>query len=265
LPRSANLETVERFADYSLRLIKSAENDPSVLGLVLLGSTAETHRVDEWSDHDFFWVVKNGVGEKYRQDLSWIPDIENAILHPRETAHGLKIVFVDGHVLEFAVFEEQELPLAGVNSFAVPVDKTNILEVITRLAATSREDRPFNWDDEFELFLTLILIGVGRYRRGEILIAGQFIRSHCLNHLLGMIRVIQAPKAEFLRVEDSFNRFRRFDFQYPELAMRIEQALHQNVEECAALLLTLAIELKALTHRSERQIFAIKNRLGWIV
>ena len=78
----ANLETAERFADYSSRLIQSAESDSSVLGLVLVGSTAETLRVDEWSDHDFFLVV------------------------------------ADGHVLEFAVFEVEELPLAGINSFA---------------------------------------------------------------------------------------------------------------------------------------------------
>jgi hypothetical protein len=257
------LETAEGFAEYSLRLVESAEADPSVIGLVLVGSTAETYRVDEWSDHDFFWVVKDGVGERYRQDLSWVPDIDDAVLHPRETAHGLKIVFENGHVLEFAVFEEQELPLAGINSFAVPVDKSNILEVVTGLAAKSRDIRPFNWDAEFELFLSLLLIGVGRYRRGEILIAGQFIRSHCLNHLLGLVRANEEPKPGFTDLEDSFNRFRRFDFQYPGLALRIEDALQGNVEESAQVLLGLAIELKPLTDRAERQVFAIKNRLGW--
>lgn len=258
-----NLETADLFADYSLRLVKAAEADPSVLGLVLVGSTAETQRVDEWSDHDFFWVVANGSGEKYRQDLSWVPDIENAVLHPRETAHGRKIVFADGHVLEFAVFEEDELSLAGINSFAVPVDKSNILEIVTALAAKSKAGEPFRWDVEFELFLSLILIGVGRFRRGEILIAGQFIRSHCLNHLLGLVRSIQEPIAEFRDVEDSFNRFRRFDFQYPELSLKIENALQKNVEESAQVLLELAIELKPLTQRAERQVLAIKNRLGW--
>ena len=259
-----NLETAERFADYTSRLIQSAESDSSVLGLVLVGSTAETHRVDEWSDHDFFLVVANGVGEKYRQDLSWVPDIENAVLHPRETAHGLKIVFADGHVLEFAVFEVEELPLAGINSFAVPVDKSNIFDVVTKLAAKSKDDRPFNWDEEFELFLSQVLIGVGRFRRGEVLIAGQIIRSHCLNHFLGLVRSVQPPMAGFAGLEDSFNRFRRFDFQYPELALKIEDALQKNVEESAQVLLELAIELKPLTQSGERQVLAIKNRLSWI-
>jgi hypothetical protein len=208
-----------------------------VVGLVLVGSTAETHRVDEWSDHDFFWVVENGVGEKCRQDLSWVPDIENAVLHPRETAHGLKIVFAGGHVLEFAVFEEDELPLAGVNLFAVPVDKSNILEIVVKLAAKGIDQRHFNWDDEFELFLSLLLIGVGRYRQ---------------------------PNPEFVELENSFNRYRRFDLQYPELALRIEEALQMNLEGAAKVLFELVVELRPLTQRAELQVFANKNRLDWV-
>ncbi len=172
-------------------------------------------------------------------------------------------MFADGHVLEFAIFEEDGLPFAGVNLFTVPVDKTNILEIVTGLAAQSKEGKPFNWDDEFELFLSLMLIDIGRYRRGEILIAGQFVRSHCVNHLLGLIRDIQKPSPGYAELEDSFNRYRRFDFQYPGIALRIEEALQMRVGESAKVLLQLAIELKQLTPRAEAQVLAIKNRLGW--
>ena len=88
--------TLATFLEYSDRLAASAEADPNVIGLIFLGSAADQSRVDEWSDHDFFWMVKAGFGEQYRQDLSWIPDIEQAVLHPRETDHGLKVVFADG-------------------------------------------------------------------------------------------------------------------------------------------------------------------------
>ena len=108
--------TLSKFLEYSDRLAANAEVDPNVIGLIFLGSAADHSRVDEWSDHDFFLIVTAGLSEQYRGDLSWIPDIEQAVLHPRETDHGLKVVFADGRVLEFAVFEDAELELASVNS-----------------------------------------------------------------------------------------------------------------------------------------------------
>jgi len=254
---------LERFLRYSAKLIANAEADNDVLGLVLVGSTADISRVDEWSDHDFFWVVKNGLGEKYRQDLSWIPEIDEAVLTPRETAHGLKVVFKNGQVLEFAVFEDSELELAGLNTYAVPVDKTNIAErceVIERRSATKPE---FNWDQEFELMLALILIGVGRFRRGEVLIAGQFIRSYVLDKLVGLIRATIAPLAGSEQSEDNLNRFRRFEIQYPAYASNIEDALQRDADQAALELLNIAIGLKTLSEQQQAQVAVIKNRLGW--
>lgn len=255
--------TLERFLDYSARLAANADADADVLGLVLLGSTAETFRVDEWSDHDFFWVVKNGEGERYRNDLSWIPDIESAVLHPRETAHGLKVVFTDGRVLEFAVFEDSELELAGLNAYAVPVDKTNIAERCAALAKKSADQPAFDWAKEFELFLSLILIGVGRARRGEVLIAGQFIRSYVLNHLLGLIRSAHAPVPGTEGKQDNLNRFRRFEVQYPSLSRRIENAMQKDIDAAALDLVNIAAGLRPMSDRESGQVAAIKARLGW--
>ena len=254
---------LERFLRYSADLVANAEADPDVIGLVLVGSTADISRVDEWSDHDFFWVVKSGLGEKYRQDLSWIPEIENAVLTPRETAHGLKVVFENGQVLEFAVFEDQELELAGLNAYSVPVDKTNITDRCEAIAKRSAMRAEFNWNQEFELMLALILIGVGRYRRGEVLIAGQFIRSYVLEKLLGLIRNAITPLAGTESKEDNLNRFRRFELQYPDLGDQIEEALQMNVDDSAHALLNIASKLKKLTEHQELQVSVIKSRLGW--
>ena len=118
--------TLSGFLEYSDRLAASAAAHPDVLGLVLVGSAADTGRVDEWSDHDFFLIVKDGLAEGFRQDLSWLPDSEEVVIRPRETDHGLKVVYRNGHVLEFAVFDDRELEMASVNYWAVPVDKTDI-------------------------------------------------------------------------------------------------------------------------------------------
>lgn len=255
--------SLERYLQYSAELSANAESDPDVLGLVLVGSTADTSRVDEWSDHDFFWVVKNGLGEKYRQDLSWIPNIDMAVLTPRETAHGLKVVFEDGAVLEFAVFEDSELELAGLNAYAVPVDKTNIEQRCVAIAERSAVRTEFNWDEEFELMLALILIGIGRYRRGEVLIAGQFIRSYVLDKLVGLIRNAVPVVSGTEHQEDNLNRFRRFEKQYPEFGINIEKALQHDVDNAGKALLEIAVSIRHLSEHQEHQVQVIKRRLGW--
>lgn len=256
-------QVLENFIGYTSRLIANAEQNDDVLGLVLVGSTADTSRVDEWSDHDFFWVVKAGLGEKYRTDLSWIPDIEFAVLHPRETAHGLKVVFNDGRVLEFAVFEDAELELAALNAYAVPVDKSNLSARCAVLAAKSAQVVAFDWAKEFELFLALILIGVGRARRGEVLIAGQFIRSYCIHNLLGLIRAAHAPVPGTESKEDNLNRFRRFEQQYPSLSRRIENACQKDLDSAARDLVSILEGLRPASDSELRQISVIRNRLGW--
>ncbi len=255
--------TLERFLDYSARLTANAVADDDVLGLVLVGSAAETFRVDEWSDHDFFWVVKNGLGEKYRQDLSWIPDIESAVLHPRETDHGLKVVFDDGRVLEFAVFEDQELENAALNAYDLAVDKTNLAERCAAFAAKAKARPEFDWPKEFELFVSLILIGAGRARRGEVLVAGQFIRSFALRNLLGLIRAAHAPVPGTESKEDNLDRFRRFEVQYPSLGRRIENALQKELDAAALDLLNIAAELRPMSVREAKQIATVKQRMGW--
>ena len=255
--------SIDRFLDYSARLAASAEGIDDVIGLVLVGSAADTSRADEWSDHDFFWVVRNGLGEKYRDDLSWIPDIDQAVLHPRETQHGLKVVFTDGRVLEFAVFEDSELELASLNAYAVAVDKTDIAARCDAIAARSKVQPEFNWSKEFELFLALILIGTGRHRRGETLVAGQFIRSYALRNLLGLVRAAQAPVPGTESKEDNLDRFRRFEIQYPSLGRRIENALQKDLNDAARDLLQIAEDLRPLTPREQTQMHAIRLRLGW--
>ena len=106
-----------QFLSFIERLSQSARENTDVLGLVLVGSAAETFRADEWSDHDFFLIVNPTCGEKFRSDLSWLPSVDEIAFSARETDHGLKVVYKNAHVLEFAVFEDIELELASVNSW----------------------------------------------------------------------------------------------------------------------------------------------------
>jgi hypothetical protein len=259
------MTTLEKFVDYSNRLRDSLAERDEVLGLVLVGSTADLGRVDEWSDHDFYVVTKEGHAESMRQDLSWLPDHEAIVMRPRETAHGLKVVYADASVLEFAVFEDSELEAAGANAYKVTLDRTDIT---ARMAAIAERSKPkaYDFDSEFAIFLTQMLIGVGRARRGEVIIAGQFTRSYCLNRALGFIRAWVSPKPGTEPKEDNLDRFRRFEQQYPELGERIELILQKPVEQATKSLLELVLELGEghLTDNHLAQALLVQNRFGWI-
>ncbi|MFM6939329.1 MAG: hypothetical protein ACKOUD_01740 [Rhodoluna sp.] len=255
---------LEDFIQYSEQLRDSLETQPGVIGLVLVGSTAALERVDEWSDHDFFVITKDGSAEALRQDLTWLPNYAEIAMSPRETDHGLKVVYQNSKVLEFAVFDDKELELASVNSYAVALDKTNITERMLAIQGRSAP-KPFMQQREFELFLALLLIGVGRARRGETLMAGQFVRSYCLSHVLGFIRAWQSPLAGTESKEDNLSRHRRFELQYPELAVELEGLQQLPVEASGRGLLDLVLRLGAgqLTDVDAANARIVQDRFGW--
>ncbi|MEO1167042.1 MAG: hypothetical protein AAFV98_24895, partial [Chloroflexota bacterium] len=131
-------------ADYKAftqQLTTNLKADPKILGLVLLGSTAnQSRQPDAYSDHDFFVITESGLQEDYRTDLRWLPDYTNIVLTVRETAHGLKVLYKNGHLLEFAVFDTAEIALAKVNDYAVVFDKANVTEAITSIATSEHQE-----------------------------------------------------------------------------------------------------------------------------
>jgi hypothetical protein len=254
--------TLSGFLEYSDRLAANAQAHPDVVGLVLVGSGADTGRVDEWSDHDFFLIVKDGMSEGFRQDLSWLPDSHDVVIRPRETDHGLKVVYRDGHVLEFAVFDDKELEMASVNYWAVPVDKTNITSRVEALEKKTVGGK-FEEEKEWELFLAHILIAVGRARRGEILIAGQAIRSYMMRHVLGFVRDRLAPAKGTEGIEDNLDRFRRVEQQYPAEGARLDQIMQLPVEDSARAQLDFLLGLGGFSSKQEDQAEVVRGRLGW--
>ena len=253
---------LEAFLAYSSQLTQSLENRPEVLGLVFVGSAADTTRVDQWSDHDFFVITEVGTAEGMRQDLSWLPNHEEIAISPRETAHGLKVVYGSGQVLEFAVFEDDELELASANDYAVAIDRGTISERMSAIAARSAKDaRQFK--NEYELLLCHYLIAVGRARRGEVLTAGETIRNTCVTHLIGLIRLRIEPAEGTSQHEDNLAPLRRFELQYPEIGAKLAEALALPVEASARAQFGLMRELLELDSTEIAQAELIQGLLGW--
>jgi hypothetical protein len=142
-------------------------DDARVVGLVAVGSMADRdYAPDEWSDHDFFVISLPGEQEALRVDVGWLPDADRVALSFRETEHGLKVIYDDGHLLEFAVFDLDEIALAGVNRYRVLIDRGEVEE---RTASVRSRPRPSPGDDYlFGMMVASALVAAGRARRGRL-------------------------------------------------------------------------------------------------
>lgn len=228
---------LQAFRAWTQALQASLVQNEQVLAFIALGSMAEVGRLpDAWSDHDFFVITPSGAQEKFRQDLNWLPEPERIVMRIRETAHGLKVLYDDGHLLEFAIFDEQELRQAKINDYRVlfsrlPLDA--ILQQIHQAPPTPEAISAYDGERDLLMVLGLCFVGMGRYARGERLSAHIFIKGHVLHHLLPLVVNWTIKNPEKRQVLDSLDPFRRLEQASPDAANLIQRALLLPVPDCA--------------------------------
>ena len=125
-----------RFEDYLARLTQVARDRDDVIGLVGMGSTAELWRVDEWSDHDFAWMVQTRRARTATGTTSsWLPDAERIALSVVEHHGGVKVIYDDGHVLEFGMATLDSLQHWFGYAVEVYVDKGGVADAVAGMVA----------------------------------------------------------------------------------------------------------------------------------
>ena len=212
------------------------EDDSRVVGLVALGSmSGDDPAPDDFSDHDFFVVTRSGAQEAFRTGLGWLPGAERVVLVHRETEHGLKVILDDGHLLELAVFDLEELGVARANRYRVLLDRGGVAERMAEVAAKPVEAPTDRW--LCGQLLGNLLVGGGRAARGELLSARLFVAGHAAGHLLRLL-ARHAP-AEAPVPLDDLDPFRRFEAAYPRLGAAVNSALARPPLEAALALLEL--------------------------
>jgi lincosamide nucleotidyltransferase B/F len=234
--------TSDNYREFTERLRASLESKHDVLGLVALGSMAEIdYEPDHWSDHDFFVVVSPGEQERYRTNLNWLPDNDEVALSFRETEHGLKVLYRNGHLLEFAVFDLDELRLARINRFRVLIDRSNVMSALesVRTATVHAIDSGCK-DDTYlvGMMLSSLIVGVGRFARGERLSGTRFVKGHALEHLLVLANRRNTVDRD--AALDDLDPFRRFERAHPALARELGDALDLPTPDSARALLDVA-------------------------
>lgn len=208
---------------FTARLTTNLKADKRVYGLVLLGSTASQGRSpDEWSDHDFFVITESGLQEDFRMRSDWLPNPNEIVLTVRETAHGLKVLYADGHLLEYAVFDIDEIALAKANDYAVAFDRGGVTDAMRKIAL-SEPAATSDPQHDMGLFLCLLVVGAGRVARGEVISGSVFIRTYAVAHLLPLLAdALESP------LPDNLDPFRRFEQAFPAVGAQVNAALSKE-------------------------------------
>ena len=234
--------TPENYERFTHELTQTLSNNEHVIGIIAVGSmAAQDYFPDQWSDHDFFVIVQSGFQESFRNDLRWLPYSEEIVFSFRETAHGVKVLYRDAHLLEFAVFDPQELHLAQINRYRILLDRSNVetqMRNIRKRTAEGTEPKNIHW--LFGQFLTNLLVGVGRYHRGEKLSGHFFVKQNALRNLLQLCHAcLDSAKKSLL---DDLDPFRRLEFAFPEIGEELNRIVALETPESALEMLRFAVE-----------------------
>jgi len=183
------------------------------LALLALGSVGlETERIDAHSDLDFFVLVRPQAKERYLADLAWLNAAHRVAWSFHNTPDGSKALMDDGVFCEFAVFEPSELqhiPFAP-GRFVWRRD-----EVDPAWAEPVRPlPRPADPDWLVGEALSNLIVGLGRFARGERLAAMRLVQVHALDRLLQLLEQ-RAVRADI--PIDPFSIDRRIEQRRPEL------------------------------------------------
>jgi hypothetical protein len=260
---SAEGAKMRTFDERTRALEHAARGAEDISGLILLGSAAVPGRRDEWSDHDFFVIARPGAAQRVREVEKWLPDMQDVVLIAREWDVGFSVLYDDGHLFEFAAASAAELDAVSVGDHAIVFDDDGSLAAMVeaarlRAAAATGPD-PVH---EARLMLVKLLVGVGRARRGELVNAGQFVRTWAVNHYIGALRARHPVAAS---AADRLDPTRRLERDYPDWGRELAAVLERPVEAAAQGLLRLArttLEPDWPDFPS-RAADAVAARLGW--
>ena len=224
------------------------------LALIGLGSVGvELDRLDEFSDLDFFVVVKDGHKPEFIANLDWLNRARPLIFAFRNTADGYKVLFNDDVYAEFAVFELRELETATYTEGRI-VWQDDAFDAQWRIP----QKPPVPWKPESREWLigeivTCLHVGLSRWQRGEQLSAWRFVQGHAFTLLLELIEYEQSDARL-----DVFSKERRFEQRHPDWPIHLNRFLagYDRVPESARAMLLYVDEHYAVPQNLKRLILA---------
>ena len=215
----------------------SLEKSGHALALIGLGSVGlELHRLDEFSDLDFFVIVEAGYKQQYLNDLNWLSQLCPVDYYFLNSRDGYKLLFADGVFCEFAIFEPDELQEIPFAAGRIVWKQEHVSETISEPAKGrkihTKRDQAWLLGEA----LTNLYVGMGREKRGERLSASRFIQGYAVDRVLELMEWIQDSQPV---TRDEFSLERRFEARYTGASQKLTQWIQgyeHNRESALAIL-----------------------------
>ena len=193
------MKQLKRFDDI-IQLNKQKEH---VLGFIGFGSMHYQHRLDKYSDIDFFIVVEKAFKNVLLKDISWL-EVAKVAWWYQETPDGLKVMYEDGIFLEFAVFTQDELKGIPFEEGTVYYLKDGISESI--FTPKNAPKKVIDQQYTLNTWLSNLYIGLLRELRGEKAASFLMIQVYASHHFLTLLNPsIDDPFVVERRVESRIN------------------------------------------------------------
>lgn len=238
---------LERIAAIGRHLAASGH----ALALIGLGSVGrDTHRLDAWSDLDFFAIVEPGHKARYLERLDWLAAAHPLAWHFQNTRDGHKALMADGVFCEFAVFEPAELDAIPFAPGRIVWKRDGVDDFI---AVPRRALPPSQLPDETWIVgeaLSCLLVGLMRWHRGETLAAMRMVQLHALDRLIELDALRQQQRGDATHGADPFSRERRVEQRHGALAAELPQvaAGYERTPQSALALLAALERRGAMLH-----------------
>ena len=209
---------------------RSLAQSDGALALLGLGSVGqELARLDDYSDLDFFVIVRPRYKTQFIADLDWLSRIHPIAYTFQNTADGCKLLFADGIFCEFAIFEPDELAQIPFAPGRLVWQVADFDAALLDRPAATKSERSTAW--LVGEALTNLYVGLGRYRRGEKLSAARFIQGHAVDRVVDLAARIEAGQSG---LSDPFDGARRFEMRFGDTAVYLPQFIPGYVDSPAA-------------------------------
>ena len=225
---------VQRLLDRLDAIATSLSTQSGALALLGLGSVGlNVTRADRFSDLDFFVIAEPPSVGPLRDDLSWLSSVQPLAFAHKNTQDGWKVLFDDGIFAEFAVFSPGQLP-------SIPFQKGRLVwaraDFDPNLAVPIRQAERIDPAWAISEALTCLFVGLGRFRRGEVLAAQRLIQGSALDLVLMAMQPLDGAAI----ATDPFNPSRRVEQIWPDRIDWLKQACagYGRSVEAAQILLT---------------------------
>lgn len=231
------------FQSYTEQLRARLDADPRVLGLVLLGSTADASYRDAWSDHDFWVITETGAQGAYLDTPAWLPDAGSILLTARHGVSYRTVLYRDGHKVEYAVFDPEQADANGkIERFLVRIDRAHVAELARAIRDRSRRERAdaVARPDNLENLCLLLWTAHERSLRGERFSAHRYLLASADTLLDLLVFHTDLARAQ---TADRLDPRRRLEQLRPELAAELQRIVSLPVPRAGVELLDLARRL----------------------